>query len=489
MCKGAAQHVAQPKGHAKAKNPQNDPDNLIDNGSFESDSFSSVLTNGLWYPSASNVKLARLSDYSHSGSHSLRVSNRELHWNRAMYRVDGNDLSVGHTYKLQGYVSSLERTRAELWIAVWAGAQDEKGIYPGDGILVDTETISPKGWQAVEATFTLSKVGDNYVISCAGKSVSIPVEYGVGCLEIEPQTQPGAYNVLTDMYIDSFSLKDVTSPRVAYPALEGHADEEDTENIDGNLIVNSSFEAELISGEQNCGLWFTNGTRYKTEFTKEFSHSGEKSVRIHDRKNGNNTLLFRVEGTGIKLDVEHELSGWLAASKEVKANLQLRVYGFDGKGNYPSEAVTLDAKTINSEWENFKSTFSIGFKDDALSLSTPEGETVIDGVEGLSSIEIWADTESDLLWEPDLYLDSFSLVAGKMVTDVVDGGADEDPLINSVKVEDGLTALRAGAQGESRPESGINGVVMICSAAAILASFVLMRLRVTRFRRRFGAPL
>ncbi|MDR2157595.1 MAG: carbohydrate binding domain-containing protein, partial [Clostridiales Family XIII bacterium] len=482
LFKGAPKNPARPAGHAGAGNPQNDPGNLIRNGSFETDSFSQKLQTGLWWPAVPGVNLTRLSDYSHSGSHSLMVSGRGEHWHMAMYRVGAEDLSVGHEYELSGYFSSLEKTRANLEITFWNALPGSNGQWASDTMILDHGSIAPGTWTKLGATFKLTKEGDSYVIACNGQSIRIPARYGIGCIEILPLLTPGTFNRKTDMYLDSFLMKD-TTPKPSFPQLKGHANEPDTEDIDGTLSNNAGVEADLLWNDINFGLWFTNGAGYDVRFVDGFSHSGKQSVQIYNRKNGANTLLYRVEAGSIQYGAEYELSGWVAAAAKAKAKLMLQVYGYDGRGGYPAQTVPLSSAGVGQTFSNLKGTFAILYEDGVLYLNTAGGKTKIGACKGLSGIEFWVETEEEGLWPPDLYLDSFSLLIGRTAGNLSIAGAGADPEINSVMQGDSVEAILTGFSTPGSAGAGADGIVLIVSCAVILASAALIAIRLLKRRK------
>lgn len=412
-----------PTGHSNQENTELLSDNLIKNGSFEKSDF--VLEEYVldkWYTmEGCPATLTQDSTFSHSGKASLKVSGREEFWHRAEYRVEGSNFIMGDSYEVAGYVSALEDTNVEMLLQVYAFGGPESNPYPNQLITVDTDAVKAGEWTKLSAMFkvTVKKNSEagyyDYTITVDGNnnSYTIPHVKGLSLVQLMVQEAYSEVTPRTDLYLDSFVMRNQTKRNMPIPT--GHVGAADTEDILGNLINNSSFESDLYEDEMNFGLWFTNAKNYNVEQCSKYSHSGSYSTRIFNRKAANHSLLYRVEGSNVELGTEYTLSGFVAAALKTDVELILTVYGYAGPENnrtYPSQTIVLDRETVK-DWIELAGNFTVDMKDGQLYLKTSKGTVNIGKCLGLSNIEFYVMTDETVEnYTTDLYLDTFSLIAG-----------------------------------------------------------------------------
>ncbi len=469
--------AVRPTGHTNAANTAEDFDNLIENASFETDQFASDLQMGLWYPVPNtNTVLTQLSDYSHSGSHSLQVSGRTEFWHRAMFRVDCNDFVIGHEYELSGYASSLRDTGAEMWIVLWG--HDNSGGYPSAQIRLTSASISPSAWKKLSAKFKVKRQGADYILESGDQTVKLSGAAGLDTIEVFIQTQYGVQNNLTDMYLDSFLLKDLTGTNSNIPSPTGSVNAPDTEALDDNLINNAGFETDLFYNALNFGIWFTNGKKYKIEQTATYSHSGSHSVRIFNRKSANNTLIYRVDATMIKYGTSYDLSAYIAARQETKAKLLLTVYGYDGEGHYPNKTSELSKKSVK-DFTQLSGEFTVRYDKDTLYLNSADGTIEIGKCKGLSGIEFYVITDdNDANYTTDLYFDSFALLAGSKDSSgnpSISASGEEDPTASRSDIAEGINKnTSVTPSGNATQKTSVPYLFIIIACAVIIAGSTIL---------------
>ncbi len=427
--------AAAPKGHSNQTNTQNLSGNLIKNGSFENNDFvhgGYVLDK--WYTAEGCLaKLSQDKTFSHSGKASLKITNREEFWNRAEYRIEGSNFIMGDEYKVSGYVSSPEDTNAEMYIQVYGYGGPSSDPYPSQLISVDKAAVKAGKWTELSATFkiTVKHNGEagyyDYTITVGGTDATYTIKHvkGLSLVQLMVQETYSEVTPRADLYLDSFSLVNQTKRNMPMP--KGHAGEANTEDIVKNMINNSSFESNLYEDAPNIGLWFTNSDHYDVEQSSKYSHSGEYSTRIYNRKSASDTLMYRVEGANITMGTEYTLSGFVAAALQTDVELVMTVYGYAGTENnrtYPSKTIVIDRETVKA-WKQLSGIFMLEMENDHLYITTEKGKVDIGECLGLSNLEIYVLTDQTKEnYTSDLYLDSFSLLEGAVLNAESESGED-----------------------------------------------------------------
>ena len=495
---------SRPAGHAGAPGTESDPDNLIENPGFEQADFvSGEYAFGKWYTMAGcPAILTQDTSYSHSGAASLLVSGRELFWHRAEYRVEGGQITLGDPYEISGYISSAENANVELLLQIYGYGGPADDPYPSVVITADRKTVSPGRWTKLSAVMTVTAARHaesgyyDYTVTVGNDVYTLSHVRGLSSVQIMPQEAYSSATPRPDLYLDTFLMKNTAPPAPAQPLPTGHTGAPDTEEFEGNLINNSGFETDLFADSLQVGLWFTNGSSYGVEQVPSYSHSGGHSARIYNRRSAGDTLLYRVEGNSLQLDTPYTLSGYAAAPAGTKAMLMLSVYGYAGEEDqrtYPQQTLVISQAAIQ-DWTLLEAGFTLHYADGRLSVESG-GQTVdIGECIGLSLIEFYVATdETAENYTGDLYLDSFSLMAGAGSGTDIPAPPDEDsiPLLqengeDTAGAAGGFSAFSpADAPGpDASGDTALYIALLVLGGVGILAGGALILIAVRRSRKR-----
>ncbi|MDR2157100.1 MAG: carbohydrate binding domain-containing protein, partial [Clostridiales Family XIII bacterium] len=325
--------AAPPSGHANAPNPADDPENMINNASFENEGnfgTPAAAAAGTWYPSASGPTVARDDTYSHSGAHSLKMTGRTTGAQSPRYKINGADLMLGKKYDVSGFIGVPDDTRALMgmqilaWDSViyWKSATVNLSLW--------REVKRADGWTEFSSELMLTReptatAGDyEYTLTYGRATHKFLAADGNLSLQLYFNTED-----TNDLWLDSFLLKPKSGEIPDRPT--GIGSYGDTQDTQGNLIQNASFEDDDFAADWGThDKWYTlPGVGTLARLT-DYSHGGSGSLRIGDRVNSSVSAWKSINGSQISLLKDYNISGYVSAREALNAQLSIEVYGYGG---------------------------------------------------------------------------------------------------------------------------------------------------------------
>ncbi len=224
------------------------PGNMVQNATFDTNMFSSELTNsGVWYYSAPE-KVTINDQYSQDGTDSgycATLSNRQ---NAGVsFKMRTLNIWVSNMYTYSGYVSAKEATKGAISLTMWAYNDDFTDANAGDRypkVVYTTEfkEVKPGEWAYYEVTFGWVYNSDTKILTLQiydgnqeGAQVveELPTTpcTGLSVFEMGYRTDDTDANYLSDLYFDNYKLMNVTEQILG---IEGEGDNSGNEGDSGN---------------------------------------------------------------------------------------------------------------------------------------------------------------------------------------------------------------------------------------------------------------
>lgn len=217
-----------PTGYAGGDDTSLYTDNMLMNSSFDMPLFAKNYSNDVWYylNSASGVKAGLVYDYAQSGESCVRLSGRTSSYSELQSR--SIMIFTQQVYRLSGYVSSLLPTKGNLSIRAWGFWDFYQDVNEPQrymnvthyGEVEDFKEIGPNSWQYFEMDFSWKYDVDakNLVISIYDKTTGEVTKTltttectDLSVFEFSFMTDPADENSLTDLYFDSYYLRNVNN--------------------------------------------------------------------------------------------------------------------------------------------------------------------------------------------------------------------------------------------------------------------------------------
>ncbi|MDD5294267.1 MAG: hypothetical protein PHW40_08195 [Candidatus Izemoplasmatales bacterium] len=258
--------IVPPTGYAGAEDTSLYSDNMLSNATFDLPLFAKNYSTDVWYymNSSQGVKAQLVDDYAHSGETSVKLSGRTSNYSELQSR--SLMIYTQQVYRLSGYVSSLLPTKGNISIRAW-GYWDfytdinepqryMNATYYGE--VADFKEIGPNSWQYFEVDFSwIYDIEENQLVLYIYDKETGEVNHtlrttectDLSIFEFSFMTDPSDENSLTDLYFDSYYLRNVNNEYVD--------DEENpnpvttTEPDDNPIIVTPTTEAPNVDDSSN----------------------------------------------------------------------------------------------------------------------------------------------------------------------------------------------------------------------------------------------
>ena len=205
---------APPTGHTGAENTEEMLGQMFSNASFELDFFGTAPSpNGaIWYSTLPG-KVEQNVNYSHSGTACAEIYDRTLAVGQ--FIVNMNTIRVGRMYTYSTYLSARQATKAAAYIEMWGFKlhEDNTMSYTVATYNCEFQEVDNEGWVRFEINFhyEMSEDGEALVLFVGENEVGRCNNItDLSCFAFGFITDENDPNYLTDMYMDSCILQDVT---------------------------------------------------------------------------------------------------------------------------------------------------------------------------------------------------------------------------------------------------------------------------------------
>lgn len=414
------------------------------------------------------ITIAHEEQQVHSGDYSMKITGRTDDGDQVVRTLAASNIVLDKLYTLSAYVYVNETTWTNFLVSPWGTGNETNGLIWTD-LSTGSTLVEAGTWTKMSGKIKFG-IEDNKLYVDNGMVRNYAKNHAgtgdVTCKAFQNvQFKFAALKNATVIYLDDMRLTYEEDERVALTAPTGHGDNNNTEDILGQMFSNASFEDDMFlkTGSPNGGIWFWDlpaGIRSN----KEYSHSGTRCVEVYNRQTA--TGEFRVNLNTIRINREYTYTIYLSSLAEVDAAASVTMFGYEDKNGVhrdPFVYAVSDYKTINGHgWTKFEITFhyeeeKVGNTTNLVLYFGDEKMGVAESCTGLSCFVFGFKTqETDVNCLTNIYLDSADL---KDVTKTQSGTENGDGESGGTVI-DSSSADPDKADGETK-RNGCGSVIAV----------------------------